>query len=101
MLSINLNTPNSLLEIISENFKQRRLFYNLTQSGLASKSDVSLGSIKRFENTGQISLQSLLKIAVVLDCLDDFLHIAKQKEDIKSIDELLKKENPRKRGRIK
>ncbi len=101
MLSINLHTPNSILEIISKNFKQRRLSYNLSQEGLASKSGVSLGSIKRFENTGQISLQSLLKIAVILDCLDDFLHLAKEKESIKSIDELLKKENPRKRGRIK
>ncbi len=98
MLSINLNTPDSILGIVSKNFKQKRLEYNLTQQGLAFKSGVSLGSIKRFENTGQISLSSILKLAVVLDCLEDFLHIGKQKDEINSIDEILNKPAPRKRG---
>lgn len=39
---------------------------------LASKSNVSLGSIKRFENKHDISLRSLIKIAIVLSCEDDF-----------------------------
>ena len=33
-------------------------------------SDVRFGSIKRFETTGQISLESLVKIAVALNCVD-------------------------------
>ena len=39
----------------------------ITQKELAIKSGVSLGSIKRFEQCGEISLQSLTKIAISLD----------------------------------
>lgn len=48
---------------------------NLTQEGVANRSGVSWGSVKRFESTGQVSLESLLKIALVLDCLDDFKNV--------------------------
>lgn len=34
---------------------------------LAAKSGVSLGSIKRFEQSGEISLQSLTKLAIALE----------------------------------
>lgn len=33
--------------------------------------NVSYGSIKRFETTGKISLLSLTKIAMALDCADE------------------------------
>lgn len=38
-----------------------------TQKQLAARSGVSLGSLKRFEQSGEISLQSLTKIAIALD----------------------------------
>ncbi|MDQ1267928.1 MAG: hypothetical protein QG560_571 [Campylobacterota bacterium] len=104
MLSININTPQSVMQQLAENFKQKRLSLNLTQEGLASKSGVSLGSLKRFENSSQISLESLLKLSVVLGCLDDFMDIAKTKENsFGSLDELLQtKEKPlKKRGKLK
>ena len=67
MLAINIQTPSSMIETIKDSFKQKRLSFNLTQEGLSNKSGVSLGSIKRFETTGQISLESLLKIAFIPD----------------------------------
>ena len=39
----------------------------ITQRQLAARSGVSLGSLKRFEQSGEISLQSLTKIAIALD----------------------------------
>lgn len=104
MLSINIDTPISMMEQLKENFKQKRLYLNLTQEGLANKSGVSLGSLKRFENSGQISLESLLKLAHVLDCLEEFANIAKIKmKPFRSLDEMLQlKKNPvKKRGSIK
>ena len=44
--------------------KRRRL----TQQGLSERSGVSLGTLKRFETTGQISLLSLTKLAIALGC---------------------------------
>jgi transcriptional regulator with XRE-family HTH domain len=66
MLNININTPSNIIELLKDNFKQRRLKFNLTQQGLSKRSGVSLGSLKRFESSGQISLESLLKVALVL-----------------------------------
>lgn len=43
----------------------------LSQEELSKKCGVSFGSIKRFETTGKISLVSLTKIAMELDCVDD------------------------------
>ena len=43
----------------------------LSQEALSMKSGVSYGSIKRFENTGMISLLSLTKIAIALNCTEE------------------------------
>ncbi len=105
MLNINLSTPSSMIQTLKDKFKERRLSLDLTQEGLATKSGVSLGSLKRFESSGQIALESLLKLALVLECLDDFHSIADQKElQVNSIDELLKTTSAsktKKRGKIK
>ena len=48
---------------------------SISQERLSKISNVSLGSIKRFETTGQISLLSLTKIAVALNIADDLRNI--------------------------
>ena len=102
MLAINIQTPKSIMEKVKDNFRQKRLSLNLTQEGLSNKSGVSLGSIKRFETIGQISLENLLKIAFILNCLDDFKNIANKKdEQYDSMDDLLKVKPIKKRGAIK
>ena len=104
MLSINIQTPETVMGILRDKFKTRRLSLKLTQEGVAKRSGVSLGSIKRFENTTEISLRSLLKITLVLECLDDFTTIAEPKKDeVNSIEELLKSKSLKvpKRGSIK
>ena len=54
----------------------------------AEISGVSLGSLKRFENTGEISLVSLLKLAIVLDCAEEFEQLFVKKH-IMSIQEII------------
>ena len=103
-MSINLKTPQDILQEMAERLKIRRLSMNLTQEGLAARSGVSWGSIKRFERTGQISLESLLKLALVLECLIDFESIAQNsplEPTQSSLDELLAEKKTRKKGRIK
>jgi len=39
----------------------------ISQKELAVRSGVSLGSVKRFEQSGEISLQSLTKLAIALE----------------------------------
>ena len=102
MLAINISTPKSIMQNLKDKFKQKRLSLNLTQEGLSNKSGVSLGSIKRFETSGEISFESLLKLALVLNYLDDFKNIANKKdEQYETMDDLLKIKPLKKRGLIK
>ena len=71
-MSIMLKTPTEVMRDLAVKVKQKRLSQNLSQTGVADRAGVSLGSLKRFEQTGQISLESLLKIALSLNCLKDF-----------------------------
>ena len=90
MLSFLPSTPSEIMEIIKNKFKQRRKALGYTQSELASRSGVSLGSLKRFERFGQISLESLLKLALVLECLEGFESLCEKKEEVfESMEDLL------------
>ncbi len=44
----------------------------LSRAELSKKSNVSYGSLKRFEETGNISLTSLIKLAIALECTEEF-----------------------------
>lgn len=67
-----LISPQNVNLSIAKRMSLRRKEKKITQVQLAKYSDVSLGSIKRFERTGEISLSSLIKIAFALGCQDDF-----------------------------
>lgn len=85
MLSFSLfKHPREVLLEIAKRAKNKRKQAGYTQAELASKSGVSLGSLKRFEQSGEISLRSLLHLAHVLDCLNDFDVIFEEKESIKN-----------------
>jgi len=102
ILSISIKTPKEVQRELANRLKARRLALNLTQQGLAKRSGVSWGSLKRFESTGLIALDSLLRLALVLGCLADFDQICTGSGvETKSLDELLAEGKTRKKGRIK
>ena len=100
MAAFNLLTPYEMLVRIAERAKAKRLELDLSQASLSERSGVSLGSLKKFEKTGKISLESLLKLALVLDALDGFINLFNLKplESYRSLDQILKRKS-RKRGR--
>lgn len=81
-------TPNEISGAIVENVRARRKEAHLTQKQLSQKSGVSLGSIKRFERTGEIALISLIRISVALGCQEDFLQLFAKKQ-YQSIQEII------------
>lgn len=86
-----IKIPQEVRKEIGERAKNFRKREKLTQAELAEKSGVSLASLKRFEQTGQVSLDSLLKIAFALDALDHFDQLFTQTRQLpKSLDEILK-----------
>ena len=85
---------------MAERARARRLDANLAQEGLAERAGVSLGSLKRFERTGEISLARLIRIALALDASEGFEHLFIPKEP-RTLDEILATSPVRQRGRRK
>jgi len=73
---------------LSQRIRARRREGKISQFEMAARSGVSLGSIKRFESSGEISLTSLLRIAVVLGYETDFDKLFERK-NYQSIDEII------------
>lgn len=87
MYSVN-PTPYEIGKDLAKRHKALRKQLKLSQSDMAERSGVSLGSLKRFEATGQISLESLLKLAHLLDRLEDFKSVFQAKADLGKIEGL-------------
>ena len=66
MSSLQWETVEELDQKLAYRVKVIRKRRSISQQKLALMSNVSYGSIKRFESTGQISLYSLTKIAMAL-----------------------------------
>jgi transcriptional regulator with XRE-family HTH domain len=96
----NFFTPFEIAKQLADHVREKRLSLNMSQLSLAERSGVSLGALKKFEGTGKISLESLLKLAVVLGNLNDFsnIFIPKSPESFATLEELLG-QKVRKRGR--
>jgi len=71
----NQKTPKEIDNLIAQNIRSIRKRQKLSQEKLSEKSGVSLGSVKRFEHSGEISLSSLTKIAIALKCEDELINL--------------------------
>lgn len=67
MINLYQKTWTEINNDIAQKIVRLRKRKKITQKQLAARSGVSLGSLKRFEQSGEISLQSLTKIAIALD----------------------------------
>jgi transcriptional regulator with XRE-family HTH domain len=81
--------PSDILKSTARKVAELRKEMNWTQKDLEYKSGVSYGSIKRFERSGKISFESLLKIAEALSRLDEFETLLLPKDN-KRLEKLFK-----------
>ncbi len=88
MINLYQKTWKEINNEIASNVQKLRKRKKISQKELAEKSGVSLGSIKRFEQTGEISLQSLTKIAIALRAEDE-LESLFTSANFESIEEIL------------
>ena len=70
-----LYTPEEVSLRLAEHVKRLRLQHKWKQSTLAERAGVSLPTLRRFEQTGLISLKHLLRLAFALGRLDDFWNL--------------------------
>jgi transcriptional regulator with XRE-family HTH domain len=83
-----IKTPRSVLKNTAVKVRALRKQNKYSQLELADRSGVSLGSLKRFESTGLISLDSFLKLLHILDRLEEFDAILQRREDLAAIEKL-------------
>jgi transcriptional regulator with XRE-family HTH domain len=81
-------TPSEVSKGLAQRHKLLRKKLRLSQKEMAERSGVSLGSLKRFENTGKISLEALLKLAHLSGRLEDFDSIFQIGDDLKKVEQL-------------
>jgi len=68
-------TSEEIIMVVANHTKRMRKRLKISRQKLSEMSGVSYGSIKRFEETGNISLLSLTKIAIALDSSEDIKKI--------------------------
>lgn len=88
MNRIFVKTPKEQSMQIADNLKRLRKGRKISLRALAEMSDVSYASLRRFEESGEISLKSLIKVAIVLDATEPLDRLFDETE-IRSIEELI------------
>ena len=71
MINLEQKTYKEINKELAGRLAMLRKRKGLSQSALASKAGVSFGSLKRFEQTGEISLQSFTKLMLALGTEDE------------------------------
>ena len=99
-IMVSIITSSKAQKKLAENLRQRRLGMDLTQEGLSKRSGVPLPTLRKFEQKGVISLESYLKLLMVVGGLEKMLDaLSVDEQSFSSIDEVLEDDNKRLRQR--
>jgi transcriptional regulator with XRE-family HTH domain len=81
------NTPKEIMILLSNKIVVLRKQLKMTQKEVSERSGVAYASVRKFETTGVISLESLLRICEVLGRLKEFesILIPDEMEKIKEL----------------
>lgn len=93
-------SPQEVAVDLAKRVRQRRLGRNLTQAGLAARSGVSFGTLKKFELSGSISLVSFIRLLVALDEEAGLERLLDPNVQDATLDQLVSKPKLRERGRL-
>lgn len=67
-----LETPARMQRLLADRVRDARLVAGFKQTTLAARAGVALPTLRRFEQTGEVSLKHLLLICQALSRLNDF-----------------------------
>ncbi len=101
---LSLMTTSEAQNVLSKNLRGRRLALGLTQAELSKRSGVALATLRKFEQTGAVSVENLFKLMVVVGGLQEIIGAsAPTKSEFTSIDDVLSGTSKpiRKRGKRK
>jgi HTH-type transcriptional regulator / antitoxin HipB len=96
-----LRTPTEVALELAARVRTLRLARNWKRDTLAARAGVTSASLKRFERTGQISLESFLKLCDTLERLDELDRVLRPPaaRSMKELEQAAQQQTP-KRGRL-
>jgi transcriptional regulator with XRE-family HTH domain len=100
MLLLSFQSPREIARTLAGRVKVLRLDHGWTQEEFAARAGVALATYRQFERTGHISLERLLKLALILNATEGFEQLF-ARPSARSLAELerLAERQTRKRGR--
>lgn len=100
MIPLSVHSPREIARTLAGRIKLLRLDRGWTQEEAAKRAGVALATYRQFERTGQISLERLLKLAVVLNASEGFdqLFVRPPARSLSELEQLAERQT-RKRGR--
>ena len=75
MLSFGRTSPDELSGILAQRVRARRLEHAWSREELSARSGVALATLRKFEETGSISLGRLLRLLDALGALDEMARV--------------------------
>ena len=65
-MGFTIATPGDLCRMVAFQAREARIASGMTQQSLAGRAGISLSTLKKFETTGNISMDGLARIALAL-----------------------------------
>ena len=96
-----LTTPAKAKRKLADNMRERRLAMSLTQAGLSKRSGVALPTLRKFEQSGAVSIDNLFKLMLVVGGLNEVVDASELNQaEFASIDDVVsgRTQSIRKRG---
>ena len=92
-LDLYYDTPKDICLETARKAVLRRKALHISQKELAGMTGVSFASIRRFETTGQISFESLVKIAISIDMKGDVKNLFNERKVYRTIQDVIDEAN--------
>jgi len=91
--------PEEVVTLLGERLRKQRLFLEMSQAEVASRSGVGVNTVSNLEAGRNVSVENLVRIAMVLGRLHELQELFQPQ--LNSVNDILRYENQSKRHRIK
>ncbi|WP_088458596.1 helix-turn-helix domain-containing protein [Acinetobacter soli] len=98
-MDLNFVKPEEVVTLLGERLRKQRLFLEMSQAEVASRSGVGVNTVSNLEAGRNVSIENLVRIAMVLGRLHELQELFQPQ--LNSVNDILRYENQSKRHRIK
>lgn len=88
MLTFSTHSPEEVSSQLAARVRERRLAKGWSRQELSARSGVAFATLQKFEQTGHISLERLLRIAAALNVLSSFQQLVPAEDTPRSLADL-------------